>query len=76
MGGNAVNKNKVLTFCGLQLWKKSMKSEFFSQHFPPMSWTPKPKCLTTLGKNSLFLLEPGFWILTKGVKRQPLQGQP
>ena len=22
------------------------------------------------------MLEPGFWILTKGVKRQPVQGQP
>ena len=31
---------------------------------------------TILEQTSSFLLEPGFWILSKGVKRQPVQGQP
>ena len=55
-----------------------MGTLFFSEHFPPclglcffQSWN----FLTTLGQTSSCLLEPGFWILTKGVKRQPVRHQ-
>ena len=47
MGGNAVKKNRVLTFCGLCFFPALEKNRvhekwglcFFTQHFPPMSGT-------------------------------------
>ena len=55
---------------------ESTKSEdsFFAA-FPPMSGTlffQSGNVWTTLGQTSSCLLEPGFWILTKSVKRQPV----
>ena len=88
MGGNALEKNWVPTFCGLCFFPELEKTEstksedsVFFRAFPPpphvwdfvffQSWN----FLTTLGQTSSCLLEPGFWILTKGVKRQPVRHQ-
>ena len=52
---------------------------FFPQHPPPhfcdYVWIQSWNARTTLGQTFPRLLEPGFWILTKGVNRQPVQGQ-
>ena len=59
MGGNALNKNRVLTFCGPHV----LDSVFF----------PSLNVWTTLGQTSSFLLEPGFWILIKGRIKKNVQ---
>ena len=70
MGENAVNKTRVLTFCGLQLWKKRVHTKwglcFFSQHLPPclgLFFFPSLNVWTTPGQTSSFLLEPHFFLL-------------
>ena len=69
MGGNAVKKNRVPTFCGLCFFPALKKTEstknwdsFFSQHFPPMSGTQSWNFQTPLSVTSSYMLEPGFRI--------------
>ena len=73
----------------LVLWKKQSprhgvkmvreKKNFCSHHFSPMSGTLFFRTLKLASSLSLTYRHfsgPGFWILTKGVKRQPVRGQP
>ena len=85
-GRNALKKNRVLTFCGLcfflELEKNKVHKKWglcFFTAFPPNVWDSvffqSWNVRTTVGKMSSCLMEPGFWILTKGVKRQLVRGQ-
>ena len=54
-------------------------TQFFFEPFLPHVWDSvffqSWNFRTTLGQTYPCLLEPGFWILTKGVKRQPVRHQ-
>ena len=83
MAQKRIESKNFLDSVFFQHWKKTETKKFLDSI---LFWAISPRCLglfffqswnfrTTLGQTSPCLLEPGFWILTKGIKRQPVRHQ-